>query len=260
MNTIYSLIFTAAVIIVGYFYLRLRSTSVTPPKEAVESVLLDATPDYPMSFGYKITWLAVRSSDTVNVSASLALTDVVTANWHTGITTSYAGIGRKPRRVFVTPPVGDWTLVVGWLPDSGDVRTPDLATPFLESIGKQFNEVQYFSTHRVVEYHAWAKVIQGRIVRAYAYIGEQGHKIWDKGTLTIEEQELGFHFFDPESNEAKDNSYWEREDLAFPNEENVMRLAGKWSVDPTQLESMSMPPSTGLVGFMQEGIQIYGVT
>ena len=34
----------------------------------------------------------------------------------------------------------------------------------------------------------------------------------------------------------------------FPNEEQVLSLAGKWSIDPTRLEASTMPPATGVFG------------
>ena len=38
------------------------------------------------------------------------------------------------------------------------------------------------------------------------------------------------------SSEASKPSYWEGQDLTFPDEGHVMQLAGKWSIDPTTLD------------------------
>ena len=142
------------------------------------------------------------------------------ANWASGIRQAY---GLK--KVFVTPPVQGWTLVVGLaLPDAGDSRHPDRCTPLLRNLSRQLGEVQYFGTHRVGEYHAWAKAENGAITRAYAYVGEEGVTLWNTGPQTTEEKALGFAFDDNKS----------------PNEEDVMKIAGKWSINPQKLETMNL--------------------
>jgi hypothetical protein len=63
---------------------------------------------------------------------------------------------------------------------------------------------------------------------------------------------LGFRFFDARSPEANDPriDYWGREDLTFPNEDHVMQLAGKWSIDPTTLDERDL--ADGWLGEVQE--------
>lgn len=72
-------------------------------------------------------------------------------------------------------------------------------------------------------------------MHAYAFLGERGETQADRGEQTREEMDLGFAFFNERSPEASKDDYWEREDLTYPSEENVMAIAGRWSVDPSQL-------------------------
>lgn len=204
------------------------------------------TPDLPRDFGYKCQWLALKAKDTQSVVTALQLRRVTLANWSMGIKGAYSN------KVFVSPVLGGWVLVIGaTLPDAGDARHADKMTPMLKELSKIFEEVQYFGTHRVVEYHAWAKAQQGEIVRAYAYLGETGTTLWNEGDRTPEEIELGFSFVNETSSEAKDEGYWEREDLRFPSEEDVLAIAGKWSVDPL-FESNQYEPGVGVLGVLKQ--------
>jgi hypothetical protein len=105
-------------------------------------------------------------------------------------------------------------------------------------------EVQYFATHRVAEAHTWSRAVGGKLLRAYRYVGEAGEVELDIGEKTSAEAELGFTFFDGSSPEAQSDGYWERDDLRLPTEEDVMNLAGRWSVNPSILESVP----DGLIG------------
>jgi hypothetical protein len=53
----------------------------------------------------------------------------------------------------------------------------------------------------------------------------------DVGPRTPEEEDLGFHFIDGTSVE-KD---WEN--AKFPNEDDVMRIAGKWSINSQEIDA-----------------------
>lgn len=65
----------------------------------------------------------------------------------------------------------------------------------LERLAAEFEEVQFFATHRVTEHHAWLRYQKGALVRDYCYSGDQGAVERDAGTLTPEEQALGFGRF-----------------------------------------------------------------
>ena len=58
-------------------------------------------------------------------------------------------------------------------------------------------------------------------------------------------------FFDPSSPDAESDDYWDREDLRYPEEDDVMTLAARWSVSPMDIESLaaagSMLGSAGVI-------------
>lgn len=212
---------------------RRRNTTTTPDSmnqqqqapAIIESDSEPVEPEAPQPFGFKCSWLAVKTTDAQQVIQKLNLRNVRQANWTSGLAAAYEMDGE----VFVTPALGEWVLVIGQsLPTAGGEGHPDEITPMIQSLSSVFEEVQYFSTHRTVEYHAWAKVQNGETIRAYAYLGESGETIWDQGEMTEEEKELDIQ-------------------TDFPDEEDVLQLAAKWSVDPA-FEEQSYSPETGWIG------------
>ena len=188
---------------------------------------LDTT--YPVSFGYKMTWLAIHSSDTSAVVAALGLRAVRAVGWAGGIDAAYGDGPIGAHGVFVTPTVNGWTLVVGALPDA---YAPEWL-PFLAELSRVCGEVQYFGTHRGVNYQAWARAVDGQVLRAYAN-GEGG--FLDLGPKTAEEVVLGFDFLGEAATAEDYAAYDERDQDPSPDEEHVVKLAGAWSIDPTQLD------------------------
>ena len=69
---------------------------------------VSAVPDKPQLFGYKNSWLAIRSDSPEKVMAALELEPVAKANWATGL--PYAGEGKL---VYVSPCLDGFVLVVG---------------------------------------------------------------------------------------------------------------------------------------------------
>lgn len=192
-----------------------------PKKEAA------VEPDDPETFGYKCAWLAMKTDDSMAVVEALGLRNVRKCGWQKGIEAAYEG------DVFVTPPIKGWVLAVSIaFPGIPEKARPDRLSPLVKALGKKFAEVQYFGTHRIVEYHGWLRATKGEIVRRYAFLGERGETLCDEGKRTIEETKLGLIF-----NES-----------TFPNEQHVMELAGAWSVDPTRLDEFKLGKSTGFLG------------
>jgi hypothetical protein len=189
-------------------------------------------PDVPISFGYKLLWLAVQTDDPKDVVIALHLTHVRESNWKAGVDAAY------DRQVFVTPSIYGWVLAASFaLPEIAEDRNDVPA--LLTELGKTFADVQFFGTHRIVEYHAWARAIDGKVIRQYAYLGESGKTLRDEGDPTSEEKSLGLVY--DESAQAFDVRNW-------PDEEDVMKLAGAWSVNPDTLDTISLPKSLGFVG------------
>ncbi|MFJ2081108.1 hypothetical protein ACIOBK_00860 [Micromonospora chokoriensis] len=97
--------------------------------------------------------------------------------------------------------------------------------------------MQYFGTHRVVDYHGWGRARGGVVERAFAYLGERGEVLFDVGERTIEEHALGVGAAYDEDDPWDD----EEETSPWPDEETVLTLAGHWSIDPRKLEGALVP-------------------
>ncbi|HVZ99791.1 MAG TPA: hypothetical protein VG841_05710 [Caulobacterales bacterium] len=218
--------------------------------------MADVEPDLPCPFGYKISWLAARA-DTIAVATAFELEDLRTSNWAAGVAAA-----NSPRTVFITPAVRGWTFVVsGGLPEADarvdpsqhrnaaeGVRRFKRFELMMETLSNALGEVQYFGTHRVVEYHAWAKFNKGELVRMFAFLGESGEVVANLGDVTSEERAIGLADVSGLSLTDATDAVFESEEL--PNEEWVTTLAGSWSVNPTQLDCIEATPDVGAVGLL----------
>lgn len=200
----------------------------------------DPSPDVPVPFGFNMSWLAVQSTDGLAVASALGFVDPGRASWAQGVAAAYGG------SVFITPPIEDWTLVVGEAVVPGVEQADGGWRSRLIELSRRFDEVQMFASHRVVEFHAWARARAGVVERAYCYIGESGEVSYDEGTQTAAERELIFDCGGRAGAEAGEDASGER-DALFPDEDSVMALAGRWSVSPVVLSEQSSCPGLGLV-------------
>jgi hypothetical protein len=190
----------------------------------------EADADLPVPFGPRIAWLAVDATDTEAVGTALGVRDAQAATWADGMDAAYQA------EVFVTPPLGQWTLAVGaalFPPD----RPESFVKPLLERLSEQFGDAQYFCTYRDAELHIWARARNGRLIRGYGWLGSKGQTLWDERVPTKQELALGLRFVDGRSPEG-----------ATPDENGVMQLAALWSLDPTSLSEEFKEPVMGLRG------------
>ncbi|MEU4680408.1 hypothetical protein [Micromonospora sp. NPDC023737] len=220
-------------------------------------------PDPALGFGYKLQWLAVRDRAADAVAAALNLSRPTPTTWRDAVAAAYAGHAQW----LLTPPLDGWTLAA-----SRDVPAPedDRFAAWLAAISHLLGEVQYFGTHRVIEYHGWGRARGGVVERAFAYLGERGEVLFNVGEPTVEEQELGVgttYDVDEPSEEDDETSPcpgeetvylgdrglalldvgeatyaedepWDDDDETspWPDEETVLTLAGRWSIDPRKLD------------------------
>jgi len=167
--------------------------------------------DVMVGFGGKQAWLAVRDGDPEAILAALDLRDLGTVRWRDGIDLAHL----TDDRVAVTPPLGGWTLAVGrYL-----MRPPDVA----ELSAKLQTEVQFFATHRVTESHRWQRAADGLLIRAFGYVGQTGSvTTW-------------FGDPDPAERDAGLPASYDDETTVLVAEQDVLKVAGTWSIDPTTL-------------------------
>ncbi|MBD5130132.1 MAG: hypothetical protein HDT43_09435 [Ruminococcaceae bacterium] len=185
-----------------------------------------AVPDKPAPFGHKCSWLCVKADSSEEVIEKVGLKDPRVCNWNDGV--------YGERGVFVSPVLDGFVLVVNW---GDDVLDTDPAR--LDELAKKFSELQFFATHRVSEYHAWVKYVDGVMVRGYGWCGDIGEVLLNNGEITPEEEELGLDNLLPD-NEADWDEY------EFPDEENVLEIAAAWGID-TSFTRKTYPESTGFL-------------
>lgn len=215
------------------------------PQIAEGRVVFDVEPDLPAAFGYRMAWLAVRTRDTGGVLRALDLTaDAEAANWASGLGAVYdPQLGES--LVFVSPPVNGWTLVASSaLPAPVSRRFVDKNIPLLLDLSKHFVEVQYFAGFPDIDFFAWARVIEGRLLRAFA-INDEG-LVWNKGRPTREEKAMGLKLFEVRGVRGRRGDAG-GEIVLYPTERHLMQLAQKWSLDPSHLEPGSAGPALGVI-------------
>lgn len=248
MKLIIPVLVFALIFIIAFIYRRFikkGDTEQVTSNNEKDSFSIKTDPDDVVSFGYKCIWIAVETNNTHRVAEVLGVKNPMVCNWKTGIQKAYEN------KIFISPSVGAWTLIVGWgLVDFKPKNELDEARGFkqkINALSKEFGEAQLFFTHRVTEYHGWAKSINGTTTRYYSFLGERFENILIEGDATPFEKQL--NLANTFSEEAKDENYFEREDIVFPDEELVMKIAEAWSVNPTTLEDRKdISKGLGLVG------------
>lgn len=246
-------------------------------------LLLEDDPDAPRGFGHKSAWLAVQCAPR-ELADALSLVETAPANWESGLEATESG------GIFITPQIKGWCLATGLsLPTPNELANDArLSTAFLTlmaALEGRFDDVQLFATHRVVEYHTWARARGGKLKRVFAWLGEQGAVVANAGETTVEEMELGLPDVTGLSLEDATDRLWEADDAnqnsrrlppptetktiqnpktgetisisvacppndPIPGETTVTALAGLWSIDPTQIDEMPLPPSVGIAGLL----------
>jgi hypothetical protein len=182
-------------------------------------------PEAMVGFGYKQAWLAVRDGAAGDVALALGLRDLGPVPWRHGVDLAYL----TDDRVAVTPPLAGagaslWLLVTGrWLVSP---HSPVDTTTLSAALG---TEVQLYVTHRVVELHRWERAVDGTLMRAFQYVGEAGEIMDWRGQPDDAELAAGLPMTPDSVAEV------------LVSEMDVMRIASRWSVDPTSLEGRPAP-------------------
>lgn len=193
-------------------------------------------PDSPIEF-FDLSWLAVRPMAPEVIIAALDLSDPYPATWRQGINATAGDFWdfdapdlAHLSRVFITPEVAGWQLVVGgWLGGS-DLEDPgrDVAG-YCRKLSSQSGEAHAFTTQGRMDWYSWCLARSGTIQR---------HFLWaecpliDEGTPTAVELEY--------RHGADGSLGWQ------PDESAVMAIANECSVGPDQL-GLLQSTGTGLL-------------
>ena len=174
-------------------------------------------------------WLAVRSVTPEAVKLALGLNRFAPCSWEDGL------VGEH--EFFISPRVHGWVIITGvGLPNPSD--DVDATFMFLTALSKQLGHVQYFYSGRYMHHHAWARLDDGCVTRAYAWTGET---VWNQGAETLPELEIGLRSYD----------YGEQSATILDvetNHERVALLASRWSLDPAEIKTQTLPVATGIAG------------
>ncbi len=183
-------------------------------------------------------WLAIRSQNIDVVQETLGLENPTACSWMEGLTEAVSD-----NRLFVSPPVRGWILVFGpHLPRPSD--DVDDCFRFLSRLSKEIGEVQFFCGDAVTYEHSWARLVDGTVVRAYAWAQEA---IWNQGILSEAEKRTGMVTYG--YGEAPDSHFLGAQDRFRSNTEKIFALAGQWSVDPSRVTQEDLMSSgLGLSG------------
>lgn len=245
--------------------------------------VISAEPDAPSNMGYKSSWFAIRSESPEAVAAALGLAEVQPANWASGTDFACwrADDAKRYVPIFVTPPLQGWVLAIGAslpfldeLEENGPRRRAFLA--MIDKTASCFEEFQFFGTYRVCGYDCWVKVKNGAIERLFSIADSQIYA--NIGAQTPEEHGLNLMDFGERDAEAA-MDYWSEvksqeiteftefvdddgspETDLLPGEDDTMALAGAWSIDPSTLQDAGLPPSVGLIGYMDCSSQVEAVS
>jgi hypothetical protein len=189
-------------------------------------------------FDSPFRWIAVRTTDPRAVQKALKLANPTLCTWAEGLAEA------RERRIFITPPIGEWVLVVGpGLPDPGE--DVDECFHLLTELSRKLGLVQYFNLNRALGHHAWARLDAGEVLRAYAWAGQA---VWNQGPPSPAELGLGLRCF--EYLEEHEKSWSDAPDPILQNLERLPMLAARWSVDPASLNERHFTTGRGIVGEM----------
>jgi hypothetical protein len=241
----------------------------------------DQTPDGPQSFGYKVNWFALKTSDAAAVLETLELGETTPANWESGLAAVY---GDDPW-VFVSPPIGGWILTVSgsWPYPTGGIF-PDIDQKFdrlFARLMQRFDDVQLFGSHRVTDFVVWVRARNGKPLRIFGWA--DGQVLANIGEQTAEEAKLGLADLTGLSPADAGDKIFELagEELAkqealvasglsstdamarvrqegrksFPDEGDVVELAALWSIDPMDLPEQDHPLSLGVAALLPENFR-----
>ena len=147
---------------------------------------------------------------------------------------------------------------------------------------QRFDDVQFFGSHRVSDFVAWARAEEGKPTRSFGWSGDNGTVLINVGEQTPEEAKLGLvnlgglspsdatdKIFEIEGEHGAEEERLIASGLSareartrvrqngqrgFPDENDVIGLAALWSLDPSRLGDQDDPRSLGLAARLPEDL------
>ncbi len=175
-----------------------------------------------------VCWIAIRAVSPEAVKSALGLSRAQPCSWAEGLSGS--------REFFISPRLNGWVIVTGiGLPHPGD--DVDATFLFLTALSRKLGHVQFFHADRFLQHHAWARLDDGCVTRAFAWVGET---VWNQGSPTQPELQTGLKLPDygEEITEAE----------VRKNLQRLPQLAARWSLDPAEVKLKSPRESIGIAG------------
>lgn len=244
----------------------------------------DQTPDAPESFGFKVSWFAVKTSDPASVLEALEFAEATPTNWVSGLAAVHGNSQSDDAWVFVSPPVSGWILVVGSSLPYPTIETHhDIGRRFdvlFSRLMQRFDDVQFFGSHRGVGFVTWARALSAKPMRIFAFA--EADVLANVGEQTPEEAKLGFlNLSGLSPSDAADRIFAaaEEEDVEesrlvasglsprdartkvrqsrrspLLNETDVVKLASLWSIDPTRLSDQGHSIGLGLAACLPKDL------
>jgi hypothetical protein len=243
----------------------------------------DQTPDKPEPFGFKISWFAVKATDPAAVLDALEFKEAMPANWASGLAAAYWNAQSRECWAFVSPPVSGWVLVASSsLPYPTNETHHDIGRRFdvlFSRLMNRFDDVQFFGSHRGVGFVTWARALNGKPVRIFAFADEV---MANFGEQTPEEAKLGvvnLSGLSPSNacdeifriageQEAEQDALvatglsrreararvLQKGRHALHDETDVVDLAALWSIDPSRLSEQDHLLGLGLAARLPENL------
>jgi hypothetical protein len=179
-------------------------------------------------------WLAVRSANPRAVLSALGLNCLAPCPWAEGLAGDH--------EFFIGPPLQDWIIVTGsGLPHPG--RDVDRCFHFLTRLSRVLGQVQFFLADPLLKHHAWVRMENGAVKRAYVWADGT---TWNQGAKSVSEIELNMRCFGYGEDASRGTGA--SKESAAANVKKVPSLAARWSFDPTALAEYLPGPSGGITG------------
>ncbi len=162
-----------------------------------------------INFGYKSCWAVVKSESAEDILTVLNKTDSINKNCIDFITKSHSG----------------WVIISDFgMELFNEELGPEYGIDNLKILSTYFETVCYFVSHRISDVYGWFKFQNNKITRAF-YCSEC-EILTDKGLKTMEEINLNMNYSTSD------------DDFSIPYEDDVIKIAEAWTLNPTYLEQI----------------------